>query len=266
MITIQELLYNRGISRSASVKLVRHKDRRLDIYNMYRTDKPAFIDYQNTQSHDVFKNVEYIVSFIGEEQAFARFVGVYKIAGRTHDGANYKYTMEEVDGYDDLKERVIIRWENPISWHQWIKNEMEVVEISAGLHYKRFTDYFDLILDFTELQDIVVNKYPDWYKLLSSIKGIYLITDNNQGKLYVGPAYGEDGIWGRWRDYVATNGHGGNKSLKDLIDGDWQYAVKYFQFSILMLLPKTVTPDEAIRKEQLFKRKLGSNTFGLNNN
>lgn len=46
----------------------------------------------------------------------------------------------------------------------------------------------------------------------------------------------------------------------------WQYAVKYFQFSILMLLPKTVTPDEAIRKEQLFKRKLGSNTFGLNNN
>lgn len=266
MITIQELLYNRGISRSARVKLVRHKDRRLDIYNMYRTDKPAFIDYQNTQSHDVFKNVEYIVSFIGEEQAFARFVGVYKIAGKAHDGLHYKYIMEEVDGYDDLKERVIIRWENPISWHQWIKNEMEVVEISAGLHYKRFTDYFDLILDFTELQDIVVNKYPDWHKLLSSIKGIYLITDNNQGKLYVGSAYGEDGIWGRWRDYVATNGHGGNKSLKDLIDGDWQYAVKYFQFSILMLLPKTVTPDEAIRKEQLFKRKLGSNTFGLNNN
>lgn len=266
MITIQELLYNRGISRSARVKLVRHKDRRLDIYNMYRTDKPAFIDYQNTQSNDVFRDVEYIVSFIGEEQVLARFVGVFQVTGRTHDGAHYKYTMEEVDGYDDLKERVIIRWGNPISWHQWIRNEMEVVEISAGLHYKRFTDYFDLILDFTELQDIIVNKYADWYKLLSSIKGIYLITDNHQGKLYVGSAYGEEGIWGRWRDYVATNGHGGNKSLKDLIDGDWQYAVKYFQFSILMLLPKTVTPDEAIRKEQLFKRKLGSNTFGLNNN
>ena len=31
--------------------------------------------------------------------------------------------------FDDLKERVIIRWENAISWHQWIKNEMEVIEI-----------------------------------------------------------------------------------------------------------------------------------------
>ena len=95
---------------------------------------------------------------------------------------------------------------------------------------------------------------------------MYLITDTLSGMLYVGSAYGEDGIWGRWKEYVATNGHGGNKALKNLIDEDWEYACKHFRFSILMLLPKTVTPDEAIRKEQLFKRKLGTNSFGLNNN
>ena len=207
----------------------------------------------------------------------ARFIGVYKITGKERIKGElnignsdfaycFKYSMEEVGGYDDLKERVIIRWENAISWHQWIKNEMEVQEISPGLHYKRFTDYFDLILDFKELQEIVIEQYQDWKTVLSAIKGVYLITDKNTGRLYIGSAYGEDGIWGRWKEYVATNGHGGNKSLKELLDEDWEYACKYFQFSILMLLPKTVTSDEAIRKEQLFKQKLGTNSFGLNNN
>ena len=161
MITIQELLYNRGLDRKASVKLVRHKDRRIDLYNMYRTERNAFLEYQNTQSRDIFKDVDYIVSFIGEDGVLARFIGVYRITGKErikgalnigNSGFSYsfKYSMEEVDGYDDLKERVIIRWENAISWHQWIKNEMEVQEISPGLHYKRFTDYLDFILDFNK--------------------------------------------------------------------------------------------------------------------
>ena len=78
MITIQELLYNRGLNRLAKIKLVRHKDKRLDLYNLYRTDRNSFWDYQNTQSKDIFKGVDYIVSFIGEEGVFARFIGVFK--------------------------------------------------------------------------------------------------------------------------------------------------------------------------------------------
>lgn len=266
MITIQELLFNRGLDRQARIKLVRHKDRRLDLYGLYRSDRRAFLKYQCTQVKDVFNDVDFIVSFVGEEGMQARFVGVYKVIEKTFDGNVFTYSMEEIDGYDDLKERVIIRWENAISWHQWIKNKMEVLEISPGLNYKRFTDYFDLILDFNELREIVEKQYADWRRVLSAIKGVYLISDRNTGKLYVGSAYGEDGIWGRWSNYVATNGHGGNKALIELIDADAKYASKYFLFSILMLLPKTVTADEAIRKEQLFKRKLGTNSYGLNNN
>ena len=117
-----------------------------------------------------------------------------------------------------------------------------------------------------KLREIVRNEYREWKIVLSAVKGVYLITDTRTGKLYVGSAYGESGIWGRWCDYVNTNGHGGNKSLLELINKDKDYASECFQFSILMLLPKTVTADEAIAKEQLFKRKLGTNAFGLNNN
>ena len=277
MITIQELLYNRGLDKTAAVKLVRHKDRRCDLYSIYRNDREKFLEYQSTQKNDIFSNCKYIVSFIGEEGLLARFVGIFEIKGCTVGKGtidlyereatyNFKYQMEEVRNFDDLKERVMIRWSNAISWHQWIKNEMEVVEICPGLNYKRFTDYSELILSFGELREIVLNEYKEWKTVLSAVKGVYLITDTNTGKLYVGSAYGESGIWGRWCDYVSTNGHGGNKSLLELIKKDKYYASKSFQFSILMLLPKTITADEAITKEQLFKRKLGTNAFGLNNN
>jgi hypothetical protein len=179
---------------------------------------------------------------------------------------SFEYQMEEVNvQFDDLKERVIIRWENAISWHQWIKNKMEVIEIHPGLHYKQFSDYYDFILNFDELREVVTKQYSDWKKMLSATKGVYLISDTKTGKLYVGSAYGEDGIWGRWCKYVSTNGHGDNKTLKELIAIDPFYG-KNFQFSILMLLPRTITADEAIKKERLFKNKLGTNSFGLNNN
>lgn len=150
--------------------------------------------------------MDYIVAFVGEEGTLARFVGVFKVIGCNHSPDFYLYDLSEIEGYNDLKERVIIRWSNPISWHQWIKNDMEVLEISPGLHYKRFTDYFDLILDFSELKEIVDNQYSDWKAILSAIKGVYLITDTNTGMLYIGSAYGEEGIWGRWSEYVLTGG------------------------------------------------------------
>ncbi len=267
MITIQELLFNRGLDKNAKIKLVRHKDGRQDLYNLYKTEKDKFLAYQNSQSKDVFNGVDFIVSFIGEEGNLSRFIGVYQITNREKFADDcFEYKMREVIGqFDDLKERVIILWKNARAWHQWINNNMEVIEIHPGLHYKQFTDYFDFILNFDELKEIVKNQYSDWKKVLSITKGIYLISDTKTGKLYVGSAYGENGIWGRWSNYALTNGHGNNKLLKELIDFDPTYG-NHFQFSILMLLPRTITADEAIKKERLFKNKLGTNSFGLNNN
>lgn len=106
--------------------------------------------------------------------------------------------MEEVDGYEDLRERVLINWgDAAISWYQWISNTKAVIEIHPGLHYQQFKDYFDFILEFKELEEIVTNQYSDWKKVLSITKGVYLITDSKTGKLYVGSAYGDAGIWGR---------------------------------------------------------------------
>lgn len=60
-----------------------------------------------------------------------------------------------------------------------------------------------------------IDNSDDWCRALRSHKGVYLITDKNTGKQYVGSAYGEDGIFGRWVVYL-TSGY--DKNFEKEID------------------------------------------------
>ena len=102
-----------------------------------------------------------------------------------------------------------------------------------------------------------------WYNYrghvtLSNVNGIYLIRDKSSGKLYVGSAYGGNGIFGRWKNYAST-GHGGNKEFYNL-------EARNFEFSILEILPSTLSAEEAIQRESRWKIKLGTRENGLNLN
>ena len=280
-ITIQELLINRGLKATDKIKLVRHKDTRkggTDVYALYRKNKAEFLAYQSAQkSEDKYKGADYIVSFIGEGGTRARFIGVYKILAkhpidkkhRVSKEDRFYYEMEEDTRFAELKERIIIDWGKSRSWYQWFDKQKEVLEISPGLCNVQFTDYLDLVLTFDDLSEMVKNenRYPEWKKLLSSIFGVYVICDTSKnGKLYIGSAYDkEGGVWKRWSDYVATNGHCNNKSLKKMIDKDPTYA-RNFTFSLVAVLSKSSTPDAVIKKESIYKEKFGTRITGLNNN
>ena len=265
IITIQKLLEAHGLNPKAKIKLVRHKDSRQDVYDLYRNNRLKFEEYQAVQSKPVFHGVDYIVSFIGEEGNRARFVGVYRVVDvqdigerrRTCPEDNYYYVLEEVQGFDEMKERVIIRWSNAISWHQWYKNEMGVVEINDGFEQKPFPGYLNFILSFNELSELVEKNNEDWKRMLSNVYGVYVIRDTNTDKLYIGSAYGKEGIWQRWTKYVKTGGHGGNKTLKELVCDNPNYS-KGFAFSLLMIMSTNTTDDAVIAQEQLLKRKLGA--------
>lgn len=277
MITIQELLFSRGLDKNAKIKLVKHKNpNRISLYNLYCNNNQDFLYYQSGQTKDVF-NVDYIVSFVGKEDML-RFVGVYKVLDKAvyDEPKHYEindvlfaetihYELEEVKGFEDLKERVIIDWGKSRNWHHGIDIKKEVVEIHPGLHYTQFKDYSDVILNYNELKEIIGNAHKDWKIPLTVTNAIYLILDKKEGKQYVGSTYSkENGIWGRWSGY-AKSGHNGNKLLKKLFEEDENYADN-FQWSILTLISKNITEKEAITLETLYKKKLGSRAFGLNGN
>ncbi len=88
---------------------------------------------------------------------------------------------------------------------------------------------------------------------LSSVYANYLIVGLSNGKQYVGSAYGSGGLLERWRCYVETC-HGGNKGVKEVLSNESQK--ENFQFSILQILPKTITGYEVIGIENLYKVSL----------
>jgi hypothetical protein len=73
-------------------------------------------------------------------------------------------------------------------------------------------------------------------------------------KKYVGSAYGEQGIWSRWENYVYT-GHGWNEGLSLLIrETGIEYARRNFQFSILDFYSMRTDDQIIIDRETYWKR------------
>lgn len=83
--------------------------------------------------------------------------------------------------------------------------------------------------------------------------------------LYVGSAYGGDGIWQRWTVY-AKNGHGGNKELRALLRKKKVDHAENFQFSLLEICDLNSSDDYVISREEHWKNVLKTREFGLNQN
>jgi hypothetical protein len=87
---------------------------------------------------------------------------------------------------------------------------------------------------------------------------VYLLTNPETGKQYVGSARGADGFWGRWEAYVAS-GHGGNRRMQEVPAAD-------YQVTILEVAASSAGPESLDEMETRWKLKLLSRKFGLNAN
>lgn len=197
------------------------------------------------------------------------FGGVFRVLKRRVNS----YELQEVDDYKQYVGRAIL------SFHRYqglrgrafclekFLNRFELAEIlPAPYSGEHFPGYEHINHGFNILELIFKSERSDWKAALSSIKGVYLISDKRNGKQYVGSAYGDMGIWSRWACYIDT-GHGWNDKLTALIDKKTiKYARENFHFSLLEVMSMT-TPDETIINRELhWKRVLLTQEFGYNKN
>jgi hypothetical protein len=112
----------------------------------------------------------------------------------------------------------------------------------------------NLILTWEELKILP----RSWKDKMSQWRGIYYILDASDGKGYVGAAYGNENILGRWLNYAAS-GHGGNKELRKRDPAN-------FRFSILESLALGLDKDAVIGRENSWKVRLHTRDRGLNDN
>lgn len=128
----------------------------------------------------------------------------------------------------------------------------------------KFEGFDKVHLTYMELNKILSNKNSDYYKILNNIKGVYCLTDNNTGKLYIGSAYGSDGIAKRWEDYVITE-DGGNKELIKLKKSP-NYIKNNFTYNLLEFFDKNVSDDYILAREKYWKEVLDTKKHGYNDN
>ncbi|MCG7872368.1 MAG: GIY-YIG nuclease family protein [Candidatus Thiodiazotropha lotti] len=265
-------------------RLVRHGYKEIDPLAIFRDEPGLFDAYQAFQQIRKFGNAKYLAVFAPYHSTQALFLGVWKIEkempaleapkrmrkqveqfGWDLSRDSY-YMLKQVDNLSDLSERLVIEWGgSTVSWVQK-KSNKPVIIILPPAHIQEFKSYDQVVIDREQLVKMIANPTYNatWYNALRSVNGIYCISDKRNGKLYVGSAYGKNGIWGRWNEYITT-GHGGNKKLLELLS-DTPDAVNHFQYTILEILPGSCTADDAIAKEALWKRKLCSRDHGYNDN
>ena len=262
------------------VKLIRHSLNNKGFKACY--DAGKVYEYTCHQKSNFSKGYDYWAVFLSGSGTYAIFYSLYKVGDSKPDykknmpkgmpkseekeftGKNSIFDLVKVDGLSDIENKLTIDWGNgPLKWDQKGTTEKPIISIQPD-EKKVFTGFENIVKTYDELKEIVENEnvYEAWHTALSSVYAVYLIVDTETGKQYVGSAYGENGLLGRWSEYVRTR-HGNNKEMRQVI---CQYPERYhaFQFSILQILPKTLTDEEVIHIENLWKRKLMSIEFGMN--
>ena len=179
---------------------------------------------------------------------------------------------EEIETYKPFFGRVIVQYHKTSMaqgrYFSELQDERVVNQILPDVYDgEDFPGYDKVRLSYAQLEVIIRCGKKDWIAALSNQKAVYLITDKNTGKLYVGSATSDSGmLLQRWSNYVA-NGHGGNKELIELVEHEgFDYVKKHFQYAILENYNAKVEDRVILIRESWWKETLQTRIWGYNSN
>lgn len=233
---------------------------------------------------------KYAASFVVNDAGEARFVGMYEIAA--WEFRSYADLMQDPqrraisalihgEGADDLEReaadgRAIFDL-RALPAFAALKGRL-VVPRPAGRAYVRLAENCVLPIMRVDETARFIPPMPHWDALimtaldiramaqswadrLSQWRGIYHIVDISDGARYVGSAYGEENILGRWRAHVQRErGVTVELGKRDPIN---------FRFSILELLAPNAAMEDVVAREGSWKERLATrepHIGGLNKN
>lgn len=289
LFTLNELLVNCGVAPATTI-VVRHtpKERALRrVMPWMVSERPdLFAVFQALQAEGLEKAMargEFLALFLENGSKNAIFAGLYQIRGHRRITFDEYWAIPEnqelralgmigmapgsrdpllfelasAPPMADWIGKLCISWPGlERSWWRWAeRNVMAVSAIhSESAFAQGMPDWQNLVLTWAELQVLPAS----WRNKLAEWRGIYLIFDVERTQSYIGSAYGQDNILGRWRAY-AESGHGGNVKLRASNPGD-------LRFSILQRTSPDLLPEDVIALERSWKSRLHTRVHGLNLN
>ncbi len=239
----------------------------LDVYFAGKFD-----GWQARQNGRNFKR-PYVIALIELSEANRwLFVGIHEVHSCVQDQSRspYLYSTSRHEAFESLSGRAVIEFVRPgrqsyLLAERWVESMRVAAILPESMQFQDFPGYLNTTLTKQQLDTIVRLQVASWRSALASVSGVYVITDRRTGKLYVGSAYGEGGIWGRWSAYSAT-GHGHNHELRQLLSQHGSDYAENFQFGILESIDVRATEAEVIARESYWKVLLLTRMHGLNKN
>ncbi|QXG39150.1 GIY-YIG nuclease family protein [Pseudomonas viridiflava] len=235
-----------------------------------------FDEWQSWQSQRNFE-CEYVIGLV-ELPGTKKWLlaGVYdslkvrEVKGEK-ENRDYVYDSRRVPEFAELEGRLVLDYKKPRANYLFLETCLKGMTLSSVLEKPltvgKFPGFKDVDVTHKELKLIVNQGLESWQTALSSVAGVYLISDNTKGEqqLYVGSATGTGGLWDRWVTY-SKNGHGGNTRITDLHKKRGYGFADNFRFSILEIADKHTGVDEMKLKEIHWKQRLLTRDSGLNGN
>lgn len=236
-----------------------------------------FNEWQQWQSKQNF-NRAYVLSLIALPKTNEwLFAGLYKRIGEPKNipahwdqsKMVWHYELIEEEPSKEFDGRIVASFIRPgrqsyLKADSWA-SKIDLCEIyPTKLNVGNFPGYKCLNITKSMLDIIVEKQVPTWKTALENVAGVYLISDKITGKLYVGSANGEGGIWQRWVSY-SKSGHGGNVEIAALTRQNCLHP-NGFSFSILEIADIHESPEHILSRESHWKRVLQTREHGLNSN
>jgi len=196
------------------------------------------------------------------------FGGIFEVKAKNKDS----YEIELLEKGKEFIGRLLVHYPGPYSRGRAFYLEKHYTKLIVSQIFNKpysgenFCGYENIDHSFDILENIFKTNKSDWKAALENVKGVYLIVDKSNGKMYVGSAYGESGIWSRWSCYIGT-GHGWNDELTKLVVKEgFDYARQNLKFSLLEYRAMKTDDQVIIDREQYWKNVLLSGTYGYNKN
>ncbi|QYR63061.1 GIY-YIG nuclease family protein [Fusobacterium nucleatum] len=225
---------------------------------------------KNKETSSLLDYCDYLITFsqynlYGSD--FYIFGGIYEIKKAFPEkyGKN-GYDIKLLKDYKEYRKRLIVKFKTGRVFERWYlslqDNDIEIFELFPDIASEKFNGYQNVSIVYKNLK-IALND-PTWIGALKNVKAIYAITDISNGKLYIGSACGNTGLFGRWSDYI-NNLTGGNQEFEDIkkINGE-DYIKKNFKYSILEIFDTKTKQEYILERENYWKNVFETKKFGMN--
>ncbi len=229
-------------------------------------------NFQNSTKKRWFKENEIVICLAQINSDQWLLIDISKITkshnkcwdGVTPPNVDTFYEHEKIEAFEKYFGRLIVQFHKNnafVTLNGNRINDFIVKELLPNLFDNDFFPGYDKVnISWNELKRVVEKE--SWRTALENQKGVYLLTDTSNGKMYVGSASGENMILGRWIYYLKT-GHGDNARLKRL---SFEYIKQNFRFTILDIYKSTTDKQIILDRESWWKDILHSEKFGYNGN